>query len=648
MVVELSNVMSIPQSKNQKHRESDSNDDLLSNDPDSEKHLKGASDSCSRINDATCVLLATFGISKARYAIIEALDGVSGGRLGRFTCFLDPIARRFQWDSTSTKEVQREINALLKEQRSAGLEISNKGGRGRQVEIEGHIISYTSAKCKRTPGEFQLNIKRHALLVYEEARHTPGYRNHKSGTIEEVAHRRGKELLSNARGVQEEILESVHQVFDKSQGGTGERIHSSSLGELLEEDSLSGDARVYAPTAQTKNELIGGKVVNSAKPEIISAVAVQIEGLVSVGVARFSLRIVDIFGKARNQRRAVQGWNDLTPERMLELAPLAVQRCWDMVEQKNTRWNLILTPTLAEGVQLLQADDIDEELLDRLGEFAFQKYRTSDGDGDGNFQALIAVRSRDNTLPYRFKKTIGSDMGASLSVRVAGSYNAKPWRQRADGSYSVFTLIDDTPGLIVDEQQLINAGFISELIKKRELEEPASDTRHKKPLPDYSYFLERAEPRKDGSGKDISRIDFNVVRCIAERGYSFVTALRFLEKNSVIERQNKDAYFTRTVQAAFEDVNRPVMSESGKSFGEEYIDEIAPTIEPLENASSLHQVPVYAPGLKSEPRHNVPSISSQTANCDHCNAKISIGDPFCGECGTHMIWAGADELVAKG
>lgn len=592
-----------------------------------EKHIRGASDSASRINDALSILLSAFGINKHRRALIQAIDGVSGGRLTRFSSFLISIARRLD-TPPSEKQVQRDIKYLLDEQRALGLEISCEKSKKR-VCIEGHVLSYWSARGEGIPGEFQLNIKSHALEVYKRAKCAPDYRKHKSRTIEQVAAEYASELLYKANNP--ERAELVHLVFDKPQKGGKEKPALQEADIEMKEIERAGEyslACAHMRAAHTtKAELIAGKLVENATWEIRSHVETQIEGFLSVGVQRFSLRIIDIWGKSHEDKRAVQSWKDLTPERMVELAPLVVQRCRDMVEKQGKGWNAILTPYPSAGIQLLQADDIDEYAVEEYSDLTFQVYRTSDGDGQGNYQAWIAVQSEDRTLAHRFKRAIGSDMGASLSVRVAGSYNAKPWRQRADGSYPIVTLYDDNLGLTVQEADLRCLKLNVEIEKDQKQNLHNTAIKKTIPLPEYSYFLKRAELRKDGSGDDISRVDYNYVRCIADRGFPMAIALRELAKNSNIERPNKEEYFSRTVRAAYEELQQtrfkqPVIADSSSPDRELILAE-----QRLERMRAERRMEELA----QEKERHIDRMPGGM-HCNKCKAPISVGQSICERC----------------
>lgn len=624
----------------------------LSSDSSSERrHLRGVSDASSRIIDAICVILADLGIANEHHAIINALNALSGGRDEPFPCFHYALGRRLQRkdkynppsrkrSTGPAKAAQRAIHRLIIAQREAGLEISYKKYPGGGMEVEGYIFSYWSGRVRGKPGKFFLKIKQYALQVYNEARKSDRYREHKAKVIEEIAHKiaqqlkqqivrerqsleskkqsrssnskarfnaakthlRGfiKALLDEGKSLEEiesrvvydlvgpefnyaaavlaerqhqKGAETVHQVYDKTQRGVlsdlsadipvhPNRSEGSPSGEktpATQSDGKRPDLRTRGNLKGTDKQTIAGVHVSSALPEIRSHVEAQIEGFASVDVERFSLRILEMYGEGKRQKRLIQEWQNLLPEEAIEFVPLVVQRCRDVVEREDRMWNAIMTPYARDGIQLLQADDIDEGMTERLDRFAFQRYHSSHSNGRSNYQVWIAVESPDPNLSYRFKRAVGSDMGATRSIRVAGSYNAKPQRKRPDGSFPVFTLDDDELGLIANLEELDEAGFILAPEQESLADLDVGSTKTTKPLPDYSYFLKRAKPRKDGSGDDISRVDYIYVKTLADRGFSFADAMKLLEDNSIIERGSyRGKYIKRTVMAAFRDAGLKV------------------------------------------------------------------------------------------
>jgi hypothetical protein len=612
-----------------------------------EKHISGASDISTRITDAISTILATCGISYRRQAIINAIHAVSGGRLDWFLCSFDSLAKRLRKQvhfsgitlpnqAAFIKTVQREMCRLLDEQKKAGLETSSHVIK-RRKRVEGYILSYHSAPKEGVVGEFRLDIKRHALRAYEKARGTPNYRRNKAAAVEKAAHEIGLQLLQSGKFTTKNAPKSVHLVSDKTQGGAGEQelspvaIRQEQKKALLFHfpDSIKQDERDASRGLMKQPLIIGGKAMSYACPEILSHVAIQMEGLCAAGVDRFTLRIVHIWGKERDEQRVVNVWNDLSPEEALQIAPLAVQRCRDMVEQKNSAWNAIITPYAMEGIQILQADDINCVMLDRFNGHAFQQYRTSDGDGNGNYQALVAVRSDDPTLFYRFKQSIRSDMGASRSIRVAGGYNAKPWRLRSNGVFPIFTLIDDEPGLIIEPETLVEAGL---LIRARQLKVSAAANNQADSaniLPSYEYFVERGELRADGSGTDISRVDFNYVKCMVDRGFSFNTIIQELSRHSLIKRANKLAYFERTVTAAFNMAGTLNKSQTDDRLSVE-----------IETDNSIHRQRLeYRSEINYNQRDNRQAYTSRldrdSQRCPKCTAILPLFEEVCA-CGTEL------------
>lgn len=611
-----------------------------------QRHLRAVSDASSRLNDALCILLADWEVPNEHHAILNALDGLSGGRLETFPSYHHIIGRRLQYtqpynpslpekNTGPKKAAQRAIKGLLDAQRKAGLQTFYKKHPCGRIEVQGHILSYWSAKAKGKPGKFRMNIKEYELQIYTQAKSNPNYRKHKSKAVEEVAHRvaahvkrqsihespepeiknhrssseiaaRSRAAIRQIKRVIEDWFEQgktlediqsyifdditqpilsytaslaamrqrqkdaqlVHHVYDKTQPPI---LVDRSVHQNHSEESYSGKASATAKDNRTYQErgiqnysievsdqLLSDARLASVSPEIRSTVEVQVEGFISVGVWAFSLKIIEILGRNKHENKCLRHWKKLSRDEALEHIPLVVQLCRNAVEKRNEMWNAIITPYPREGIQLLQADDLDEEIAERLEEFAFQKYRSSDGNGNGNFQVWIAVESCDPTLFYRFKKATGSDMGASRSIRVAGSYNASHWRQRPNGSFPIFTIDDDEPGLLADVTELERAGFV--LHKLKASDEPSNPSHPKKPLPDYNYFLNRAHLRKNGTSDDISRVDYTYVKTMADRGYSFDMAIEQLTANSIINRgKHRAEYIKRTVKAAFRDAGRTVV-----------------------------------------------------------------------------------------
>jgi hypothetical protein len=247
----------------------------------------------------------------------------------------------------------------------------------------------------------------------------------------------------------------------------------------------------------------------------------------------------------------------------------ALPFCLDQAERNV--WNVILRPytdKLSPRACLVQLDDLGEEQLQRVAEFAFLIIETS----LGNYQAWLAVDA-DESIKRRLKRGVGADCGASESVRVAGSLNAKPTRRQPDGSYPRVKLIHCELGLIVEPTQLERAGLLAESLPDASSAScsqtrasascaqeriaklvPRLSVQNRRILqfPNYQRCLNEAPPAQSHSGPDRSAADFAFSFISGDWGHSKEETIQELLRVSEKAKERGREYAERTVENAYE------------------------------------------------------------------------------------------------
>ncbi|MGH9907051.1 MAG: DNA-primase RepB domain-containing protein, partial [Pyrinomonadaceae bacterium] len=200
------------------------------------------------------------------------------------------------------------------------------------------------------------------------------------------------------------------------------------------------------------------------------------------------------------------------------------------------------------GDHLIQVDDCNSELLDRLKPFAFLAIETS----PENYQSWLALpigtekSDRDSIRSRLLRCLEGVDRSASGAMRWPGSLNHKPGRN----GFCV-RIVASIPGRFVTPANLASAGLLdleitqavteSQLVDQRVLSGPFS-------WPDYARCLREAPLKKDGS-PDRSIADKNWCILALDRGWADIEVESRLCELSDKARRPSD-YAKRTVAYA--------------------------------------------------------------------------------------------------
>lgn len=230
---------------------------------------------------------------------------------------------------------------------------------------------------------------------------------------------------------------------------------------------------------------------------------------------------------------------------------------------------------------LIQVDDCNAEILERLKPFAFYAEETS----PGNFQAWLAlprsyvgVDGKINSagkgirrrLLDKFKENGElANGGAYGSTRLPGTFNIK---EKYQPDFPQIRVTHVALGRIVTPDELDRAGLLASVEKKTVLRETvARSTSSKLPtrFPDYNEFLNRklvaGGDRADRSSADIA------FACRALRlGWSKEDVISELDRRSEKAQGRKDGYSTKTVESAA-DWNASHPQSSGLTFSREVI-----------------------------------------------------------------------------
>jgi hypothetical protein len=188
----------------------------------------------------------------------------------------------------------------------------------------------------------------------------------------------------------------------------------------------------------------------------------------------------------------------------------------DDAAQRNR--NVIIRPHDARPqpeVSFLQLDDLKAHQLPAV---AFVTLETS----PSNFQAWLAIPGKLNKeLASRIRKGAGADIGASGATRIPGSINFKPaYAPEKTGSpYPVVRIKDARPKQMTTAAELEQLGLVAPEEHFTQLPPTRFESDHLRQWPDYQYNLDRAKPKKNGDGLDLSGVDF--VWCMTAATWGF-------------------------------------------------------------------------------------------------------------------------------
>lgn len=248
----------------------------------------------------------------------------------------------------------------------------------------------------------------------------------------------------------------------------------------------------------------------------------MLDAFISVGANRFHVTFTNLSedetGFLRNRtvpsmRYNLPGWM----ERAARLTPVTLPATEKYPEQTALAGeNLILRPYTPPAVVLVQLDDLNPEQLKRVRPAVFLLLQTS----PGNYQAWAAVEGGDREFTSRVKRTIGADLSASGSVRLAGTTN---YKRKYLPDFPTVALEEAKPGHIMTRDALERWGLADAGAAgtgKQERKEPpasplrCSDGPKRLAWPDWNLCLEEMLAR----GKKRSAADYYFA-CIASDRY---------------------------------------------------------------------------------------------------------------------------------
>jgi len=223
-----------------------------------------------------------------------------------------------------------------------------------------------------------------------------------------------------------------------------------------------------------------------------------------LGVKSFSLTLTDDSGRkvAFKRNRSVELLRS-------ELPCLLFTSC-------EKRLNVIVRPSAAGMLSLIQLDDLSASQLDRVRRFSFLVLETS----AENFQAWAAVTDASPETIRRVKKAAGADLNASGATRLAGSYNFK---SKYAPNYPRVRLRSIAPLHAVTVGDLDRAGFVAseEHTPRAPRHAPTYRRRHRLLVwPSYARCLTDAPSAKRHEGRDRSAADFNFCLISIDRGWT--------------------------------------------------------------------------------------------------------------------------------
>jgi hypothetical protein len=265
----------------------------------------------------------------------------------------------------------------------------------------------------------------------------------------------------------------------------------------------------------------------------ISEACRMLDAFTSVGATCFDVTFLDIDGGKRGFRRqqtARQLGNSLP-----RLFP-------GLTERQNS---LVIRPHGKQGTTLVQLDDLDAAMLQRLKDVAFLTLSTS----PGNHQAWLAVSGLADPKDFarRLRKAAGADISASGSTRLAGTLN---YKRKYEPNFPTVSIISAVPGLIVTQETLEELGLVAPPEPaKRAPPLRVSSFRDRK-LPDYQRCVEGAPPNHGNTGPDISRADYFWALMSAQRGFGVEEITARLMELSPKARENGEHYARLTAENA--------------------------------------------------------------------------------------------------
>jgi hypothetical protein len=303
-------------------------------------------------------------------------------------------------------------------------------------------------------------------------------------------------------------------------GRKGDKTVGASLAKIQQKQASHGDSR------------------DKLKPDPSTA-RVALDYLLSVGVHNFAFFFRD--DKAPR--------DECIHDRR-ELDGDTLKRCFEaLLEEASSRQHSLVVDMRLGGARIIQVDDCNESILSLLAPISVLQILTSDGNG----QAIIALspglsdEECEATKKRLFAtlKGSGANRGASGASRWPGSFNFKPNRQRADGSFPMVRLLGGLFGRSVTTQELEGTG----LLAPSEATKPLRLQLRRPPSPENLYWPEYDVKL---SATDRSRADFKFCAAAVEIGYPSQAIEEKLLEVSPKALQRSPNYAEMTVRKALD------------------------------------------------------------------------------------------------
>jgi hypothetical protein len=238
---------------------------------------------------------------------------------------------------------------------------------------------------------------------------------------------------------------------------------------------------------------------------------------------------------------------------LYETLSLDEMRAWlpDLLKRNEERHESLIVRPVAH--HLIQVDDCDRDMVERLKPFAFLVVETS----PDNFQVWLALpletsKAERDAVRHRLLTELGTaDKSASGALRLPGSLNTKPKHRQADGSFFRVRIAHTSPGRFVsiaefEAAQLLIPNSTDSTAKQA----PTQSTKNRvaRTFPDYTRCVAEAK-RKDDGEPDLSDADKNWCILSLGRGWSRAdTEAKLMEHRDKAKR--RPDYARRTVDYA--------------------------------------------------------------------------------------------------
>lgn len=270
----------------------------------------------------------------------------------------------------------------------------------------------------------------------------------------------------------------------------------------------------------------------------------MLDAFSSVGVNFFDITHTNIDEEKRGFRPK-QTIEQATSS-MPHLIPASARRCN----------NVIIRPHQPPAVLLIQLDDLEAAMLERVRSAAFLIVATS----PGSFQAWIAVQASGvadrKDFARRVRKATGADPSASGASRIAGTGN---YKRKYEPDFPTVRIDAAAPDRVVAPDELEALGLVAPPERAptapagRETGRAGGKARR---WPSYRYCVEHAPKAHGADRADISRADFTWCMTAIDWGFSVdETAARLMEESFKAQENGPD-YAQETARNAAAAVDR--------------------------------------------------------------------------------------------